>query len=94
MGVTWARFNFLECLEETSENSPGFQAWECVYIETSSPEGMAEISRPHWVCARIETLPLAVLPKKFFTLNQQTATVSKSNATAAEPAKNTRVERK
>src|SRR6266436_6510765 len=52
-----ANLIFLACLEETSENSPGFQAWEHVDVRTSSPEGTAEIVRLHRVCTKIEMLP-------------------------------------
>ena len=31
--------HFLACLEETSENSPGFQAWERVDMRTQVPKG-------------------------------------------------------
>jgi hypothetical protein len=52
--------HFLACLEETSENSPGFQAWERVDMKTSSPEGTAEIARLLRVSTKIEMLPLGL----------------------------------
>jgi len=36
---TWEASQFLACLEETSENSPGFQAREGVDMGTPVPEG-------------------------------------------------------
>ena len=65
--------HFLACLEETSEYSPGFQAWERVDIRTSSPKGTAEIAGLHRVSTRIEML-LRLLPK---TLEVDELTVSK-----------------
>ena len=55
--------HLLACLEETSENSPGFQTWERVDMRTSSPEGTAEIARLHRVSTKTEILPRRLVQK-------------------------------
>jgi hypothetical protein len=47
-GIVEGASQFLGCLEETFENSPGFQAWGNAFdLKTSSPEGTAEFARRH-----------------------------------------------
>src|SRR6267378_213632 len=51
-----ARISSLACLDETSESSPGFQAWERVDMRTQVPKGrLKSFDRrpPYSPCARL-----------------------------------------